>query len=213
MFTLKSPKPKRRTRLSNVLGCMALCLGLAACQTPPAPPPTVVTPVVDYRGPILPIEQSARGVQIFLPSTVLFDIGKAEFKVAEAQPYLERVTHLLKTKTAKKVSIEGHTDNVGALATNQALSMARATSLLKALEDRGVPAERLSAAGYAFNRPVASNATPDGRQLNRRVDILILDEKIETITQGEPTNAFESAWGKLKTMIEQGLVKPVESKS
>jgi hypothetical protein len=76
-----------------------------------------------------------------------------------------------------------------------------------------VPAARLTAVGFAFNRPIASNATPDGRQLNRRVEILILDEKIETITQGEPPNAFESAWDKLKKMIEQGLVKPVESKS
>jgi outer membrane protein OmpA-like peptidoglycan-associated protein len=213
MFTLKSPELIRHTRLSYVLGCMAICLGLAACQTPPAPPPPVATPVAEYLGPTLPIEQSERGVQIFLPSTVLFDIGKAEFKAAEAQPYLERVAHLLKTKTAKKVSIEGHTDNVGALAPNQALSLARANSLLKTLAERGVPVERLAAVGFAFNRPVASNATPDGRQLNRRVEILILDEKIETITQGEPANAFESAWDKLKKMIEQGLVKPVESKS
>lgn len=185
MFTLKSPGPIRRTRLSTVLGSVALCLGLAACQTPPAPASTVAAPVADYRGPILPIEQS------------------------------ERIPHLLKTKTTKKVSIEGHTDNAGALAPNQALSLslARANSLVKALTELGVPAERLAAVGYAFNRPVASNATPDGRQLNRRVEILILDEKVETITQGEPANAFESAWDKLKKMIEQGLVKPVESKS
>lgn len=183
MFTLKSPGPIRRTRLSTVLGSVALCLGLAACQTPPAPASTVAAPVADYRGPILPIEQS------------------------------ERIAHLLKTKTTKKVSIEGHTDNAGALAPNQALSLARANSLVKALTELGVPAERLAAVGYAFNRPVASNATPDGRQLNRRVEILILDEKVETITQGESANAFESAWDKLKKMIEQGLVKPVESKS
>ncbi len=52
-------------------------------------------------------------------------------------------------------------------------------------------------------------ATEDGRKLNRRVEVLILDEKVENITAGEAPNAFESAWDKLKSMINQGLVKPV----
>lgn len=209
MVTFKTPGQRRRGTFIGVLGSLGLCMGLLGCQAPPL----VATPVIEYRGPTLAIEQSERGVQIFLPSTVLFDIGKSEFNVAEAQPYLERVAQLLNSKTSKKVSIEGHTDNVGALALNQALSLARANSLLKALQERGVPADRLTAMGFAFNRPIASNATPDGRQFNRRVELLILDEKIETITQGEPANAFESAWDKLKKMIEQGLIQPVESKS
>ena len=160
----------------------------------------------------MPIEQSDRGVQIFLPSSVLFDSGKAVFKDAEAAPYLDRVAKLLTTKTSNKVSVEGHSDNVGSAATNQSLSQARAASLLKALADRGVPADRLIAVGHSFNRPIASNATEDGKKLNRRVEIVILDEKVENITKGEAPNAFESAWANLKAMMDKGLVKPVESK-
>ncbi len=193
--------------------CAAFVLALVACSTPPAPPPPPPpAPIAVYTGPTLPIEQSERGVQIFLPSAVLFDIGKADFKAADAAPYLERIAQLLKTKTSKNVSIEGHTDNVGSAASNQALSVARAQSLLKALAERGVPEGRMVAVGYAFNRPIASNATDEGKKLNRRVELLILDEKVATITQGEAPNAFESAWSNLKKMIDSGAVKAVESK-
>lgn len=82
----------------------------------------------------------------------------------------------------------------------------------EALVKLGIAPERISTAGYAFNRPVASNATEEGRKLNRRVELLIVDEKVENITRGEPANAFESAWANLKKMIDQGLVKPVEAK-
>ncbi len=146
MLTFTAHRLIREMRTTCAVGGIAFCLGLVACQTPLASQPEVAAAGLGYRGPTLPIEQSERGVQIFLPSTVLFDIGKAEFKAAEARPYLERVAHLLKTKTAKKVSIEGHTDNVGALAPNQALSLARANSLLKALAERGVPANAFESA-------------------------------------------------------------------
>ena len=65
-------------------------------------------------------------------------------------------------------------------------------------------------AGFSFNRPVASNATDEGKRLNRRVELIVLDEKVATFTAGEPSGAFESAWAKLKALVEQGLVKPVE---
>jgi outer membrane protein OmpA-like peptidoglycan-associated protein len=186
---------------------------LSACQSappPPPPPPPIVIPV--YKGPSLPIEQSDKGVQIFLPSTVLFDIGKADFKMTDAAPYLDRVAELLKTKTNRQVMVEGHTDNQGALESNLKLSELRAKAISSALLVRGVPGDRLQSVGYAFHRPVASNATEEGRKLNRRVELLILDEKVENITRGEAANAFESAWSNLKSLIDRGLVKPVESK-
>ena len=165
-----------------------------------------------YTGPTLPIEQSDRGVQIFLPSAALFETGKSDLNVAESEAYLRRVTQLLNTKTVNKIQLEGHTDTVGSAASNQTLSEARAKSVREALVKLGIAPERISTAGYAFNRPVASNATEEGRKLNRRVELLIVDEKVENITRGEPANAFESAWANLKKMIDQGLVKPVEAK-
>jgi outer membrane protein OmpA-like peptidoglycan-associated protein len=180
---------------------------LTACQTPP-PAPKAPAP---YSGPVLPIEQSERGVQIFLPSAVLFEVGKAEFKPGESASYLDRVATLLTTKTGNKVEVEGHTDSTGSASANQKLSDLRAESTLKALLERGVPADRLSSVGYSFNRPVASNATDDGKKLNRRVELVILDEKVENITRGEPEGAFVSAWANLKRMVEQGLVKVADA--
>lgn len=188
-------------------------IALQACQTPPPPaPPPAPAPFAVYTGPTLPIEQSDRGVQIFLPSAALFETGKSDLNVAESEAYLRRVTQLLNTKTVNKIQLEGHTDTVGSAASNQTLSEARAKSVREALVKLGIAPERISTAGYAFNRPVASNATEEGRKLNRRVELLIVDEKVENITRGEPANAFESAWANLKKMIDQGLVKPVEAK-
>ena len=86
----------------------------------------------------------------------------------------------------------------------------RAAEIGKALVERGVPAARIRTEGFSSRRPVASNTTPDGRRLNRRVEVVLLEEKVENITKGEPEGAFASAWDQLKTLIDQGLVKPVE---
>jgi outer membrane protein OmpA-like peptidoglycan-associated protein len=182
---------------------MAVCgSALVGCQTPPpAPLPAA------YSGPVLPIEQSERGVQIFLPASVLFASGSAEFDAAQAGPYLDRVATLLKTKTAKDVAVEGHADNVGSNDANQRLSQARSANVLRALAERGVPAARLASQGFSFNRPIASNATDDGRRLNRRVELIVLGEKVEAITRGEPAAAFESAWARLKDLVDRGLVQ------
>lgn len=189
--------------LMRSAGVAGVVLALSACQTPPPAP----TP---YSGPVLPIEQSERGVQIFLPNSVLFEVGKSALNTKDSGPYLERVADLLKNKTKNAVSLEGHADSTGSATLNQSLSEDRARAVAVALTERGVPKERLQTAGFSFNRPVASNTTEDGRKLNRRVEVVILDEKVENITQGEPANAFSSAWAQLKSLIDQGLVKPAE---
>lgn len=214
MFTSKSIAPLfRLSNLSRLGFASVTALALLGCQTPPLPeplPPPVVVP--SYSGPTLPIEQSERGVQIFLPSAALFAIGKADLNPTESAAYLNRVAQLLNNKTVNNIQLEGHTDNIGSSTSNQTLSEARARTVRDALVKLGVTPARLSTVGYAFNRPVASNSTEEGRKFNRRVEILILDEKIENITKGEAPNAFESAWAKLKSMIEQGLIKPIEGK-
>lgn len=189
--------------LMRSAGVAGVVLALSACQTPPPAP----TP---YSGPVLPIEQSERGVQIFLPNSVLFEVGKSALNTKDSGPYLDRVADLLKNKTKNAVSLEGHADSTGSATLNQSLSEDRARAVAVALTERGVPKERLQTAGFSFNRPVASNTTEDGRKLNRRVEVVILDEKVENITQGEPANAFSSAWAQLKSLIDQGLVKPAE---
>ena len=177
---------------------------LSACQQAPVVPATPV-----YTGPTLPIAQSERGVQIFLPSSALFESGKSSLNVTESSAYLQRVAVLINTKTDKNVILEGHTDNLGNEALNQELSEARARSVREALIAQGIDAKRLSTAGYSFNRPVASNADDEGRKLNRRVEVVILEEKVENITRGEAPNAFENAWDRLKALLAPGLLQPV----
>ena len=179
---------------------------LTACSTP-APVAPAAKP------PVLQIEQIDRGVQIVLPSVVLFEVGKAELTASDAGPYLDRVAQLLTTKTSKSVSVEGHTDSDGSATLNDTLSKSRAKTLADALAARGVAASRIVTAGYSFNRPAASNATEEGKRLNRRVEVIVLDEKVQAITAGEPAGSFESAWARMKDLVDRGLVKPVGTPS
>ena len=120
-----------------------------------------------------------RGLVITFVDEVLFDSGKAVIKPA-AHDVLNRVAGILKDKTAdRNIGVEGHTDNqpikYSGWKSNWELSTARATSVLHYLVDncRFAP-ERLQATGYGEYRPIASNLTPQGRQKNRRVEIIIL---------------------------------------
>lgn len=195
----------RLARIGATVAFVAVAgASLTACQQAPV---AAAAPV--YSGPTLPIAQSERGVQIFLPSAALFESGKSTLNATESAAYMQRVAQLINTKTDKNVVLEGHTDNVGNEALNQELSEARARSVREALLAQGVDAKRLNTNGFSFKRPIASNATDDGRKLNRRVEVVILEEKVENITRGEAPNAFENAWDRLKAMMDKGLIKPM----
>ena len=117
------------------------------------------------------------GLVVSLREVGFFDSGSATIKPG-AEGAFARVATILKEHLCA-VRIEGHTDTVpihtSHYASNWELSTARATEMVKSLiEDHGISPERLSAAGYAEYHPVAGNDTTKGRQLNRRVDIVIL---------------------------------------
>ncbi len=178
---------------------------LAGCASAPEPKPAA--PVATRPAVVLPISQIDRGVQIVLPDTVLFQSGKADLNVVESGPYLDRIAVLLNTKTVKKIAIEGHTDSVGNAAANQRLSEQRADAVANALVSRAVPADRLSRRGLSFSQPVAPNDVEAGRRLNRRTEVIVLDETVENITRGEPANAFEDAAARVKAALEAGKGK------
>jgi len=90
------------------------------------------------------------------------------------------VSGILAAHPALRLEIEGHTDSVGSDALNQTLSQKRADAVLAYLIQQGVPAAAASAAGFGKNRPVASNETAEGRQLNRRVELVVSGEAIGT---------------------------------
>ena len=114
---------------------------------------------------------AALGANCHLALTgVLFDFNKSTLK-PESDPILQQVSAMLTQDPALKLEVQGHTDAIGSDAYNQPLSEARARSVVAWLSQHGVSASRLWARGYGKTRPVASNATDEGRAQNRRVEI------------------------------------------
>ena len=119
--------------------------------------------------------ESDRGMLLSLADDELrFASGMAVLPTGEL-PSLDRIAALLTEYPRLTARIEGHTDNAGPDEINQTLSQARADAVVQALVDRGVAAERLSAEGVGESRPIADNATADGRRQNRRVEVYVID--------------------------------------
>ncbi len=126
------------------------------------------------------ILKSDRGVILRFNDKMLFAAGSAIIK-PEMLPVLDKVAKELK-KLDKKVIIEGHTDSTpistAQYPTNWELSTARATNIIKYLiTEKGLNPQKMSAVGYGEYKPIAPNTTYEGKTLNRRVDIIILDKQ------------------------------------
>jgi len=100
---------------------------------------------------------------------VFFESGKDVIK-KESFDDLNMLVEILKAEPDLKVTIEGHTDNVGDATKNMTLSQARTESVKKYMIARGIAAERISAIGYGSTQPIADNTTPQGKAKNRRVE-------------------------------------------
>ncbi|BEP94006.1 OmpA family protein [Acidovorax sp. A79] len=120
-------------------------------------------------------QQTERGLLVTL-GDVLFAFNKAELS-AQAGPRLDKLASFLKQFPDRKLLVEGYTDSVGSDGYNQDLSDRRAQSVRDALVQRGVDNSRITARGYGKAHPVADNASPEGRAMNRRVEIVIADDK------------------------------------
>ena len=100
-----------------------------------------------------------------------FATSKADI-LPESNAVVAQMIALLKENPGLKVSIEGHTDNSGDAKANKGLSERRAQAVLAALKTAGIPAGRLSAAGWGSEKPVADNGTAEGKAQNRRVELV-----------------------------------------
>jgi OmpA-OmpF porin, OOP family len=100
-----------------------------------------------------------------------FDTGKSVIK-PESKEIIEQIVQMLKTNPDIKLSIEGHTDNVGDPLSNKTLSEERARSVVAAIVGQGIVIERLSPSGYGQDKPVGDNKTEEGRTKNRRVELV-----------------------------------------
>ncbi len=101
---------------------------------------------------------------------VNFETGKSDL-TTESKTILDGVAESLVANDSIKVQVSGHTDNTGSLALNKRLSKARAETVRAYLEEKGVAAARLKAAGFGPSKPIASNRTVEGRSQNRRVEL------------------------------------------
>ena len=122
---------------------------------------------------MIQVTKDARGI-ILSMSDILFDVGKATLKT-DLMTSLAKIAGILSVYQQFDVSIEGNTDNTGSEEFNMTLSQQRAENVMNFLVEQGIAANRLSAKGLGMTMPIADNDTKEGRQKNRRVDLIITD--------------------------------------
>lgn len=120
------------------------------------------------------MKQTDRGLVLTL-GDVLFEFNKSELK-AGALRNLYPLVSFLKQNSSRGVTIEGHTDGIGSESYNLELSQRRAEAVRRFLIENGLRQDRITARGLGEAYPVASNDTDPGRQMNRRVEIVIANE-------------------------------------
>jgi len=132
----------------------------------------------------LQVKQYQNMLSVDLAEQIFFDSGKATLKPG-GKDVLKKVGDALKGYENKIIRVVGHTDNVpvakslqGTFPTNWELSVARATNVVRYLQEVGVPPERMVASGRGEYDPVATNDTPEGRQKNRRIEIMLIDQNL-----------------------------------
>ena len=149
------------------------------------------------------VKKSKDGIVISIADTLMFQTGEADL-LEEAKKIQDKLGMLL-ADMANTLRVEGHTDNIPIrtveFPSNWELSSNRAIRVLKYLVEQGVPPERISAAGYAEFQPIAPNDTEEGRRLNRRVDIVIVESLLSsgssqvdgplTLTESPSTEAWQ----------------------
>jgi outer membrane protein OmpA-like peptidoglycan-associated protein len=121
-------------------------------------------------------KQTERGIVLTI-GDVLFAFGKADLS-DRAMRSIDKLAAYLNKYPGRSILVEGHTDSVGSDAYNLALSERRAEAVTAALVGKGVVAERIVIRGYGKKYPVASNKSDEGRQQNRRVEVVILNEGV-----------------------------------
>lgn len=121
--------------------------------------------------------KTERGLVITL-GDVLFGVNQAELKPG-SERNVQKIADFLQEYPERKALIEGFTDSTGTESYNQMLSERRAQAVRMFLIEQGVSSDRIAARGYGESNPVASNATPATRQLNRRVEIVISEDDRE----------------------------------
>ena len=128
----------------------------------------------NVKGEFKDAARTDEGIKFTLSSDLLFPTNSS-YLTDKAKVELSKLSKLLNNDSSKKVRVDGHTDATGTAEYNQWLSEKRAASVKKFLEDSGISSARISTKGLGQGSPVADNKTPEGRQKNRRVEVIILN--------------------------------------
>ena len=141
-----------------------------------------------------------------------FDFDQATIQ-SPTQPLLDDIAAMLEDFPNWRLQIVGHTDSTGDPAHNEQLSRERAAAIKAALVDRGIEAARLESGGAGESKPVASNDTPEGRALNRRVELVRL-ESVATayspVTDARLKNPEPENWLMLRGNYQGWMYSPLE---
>ena len=129
----------------------------------------------------LQVRQYKDMLTVDVAEQLVFESGRADLKDT-GKSVLKKVGEAVKGYNDKIIRVVGHTDNVPiktkAFPSNWELSVARATTVVRYLQETGVPPDRMVASGRAEYQPVAENDTPDGRKKNRRIEITLIDKNL-----------------------------------
>ena len=145
----------------------------------------------ELQSKLIQVSKDARGI-ILSMSDILFAVNKADLK-ADLKTSLAKVAGILSVYQQFNVSIEGNTDNTGSEEHNMKLSQQRADNVKAFLVEQGIDEGRLTAKGLGMTMPIADNSTKEGRQKNRRVDLVIQDKALQNGEQGAAPAAAPAA--------------------
>ena len=158
----------------NLLGISgSFCTIVSGTTTPPPPPPPPPPPKPVPPPPPPPPPPAAPKVErTIILDDVLFDFDKSTIK-PQAAEILDRLVAFMNENPSSKVSLSGHTDNIGTEAYNMGLSNRRWMSVKDYVVKKGVDGSRVSGQGFGESKPIADNKTAQGRAKNRRVEIKV----------------------------------------
>ncbi len=171
----------------NVIWLAVALLIATGCATRGKPIPTDIAQqnrkmVVEFKNLDLDVKETPRGVAIYFPEVLLFDYDKDRLKSgARAKMHQIAVVVTAPQYNFRDIAVEGHADAMGPQKYNLGLSQRRAESVARELVFSGVAKERMVITSFGESQPVAPNRNPDGsdnpegRALNRRVEIFILN--------------------------------------
>jgi outer membrane protein OmpA-like peptidoglycan-associated protein len=129
------------------------------------------------------VERVGEGIKITFKSGILFDVDKSGLR-PEAQAELAKLATILNKYEDTEILVEGHTDATGGEEHNRELSLRRANSVSTHLTTQQVAGNRFTVMGYGESQPIADNATAEGRQSNRRVELAIFaNDKLKGVAQ------------------------------